>query len=99
MIARVTCSGTLALGLQQLTPQLLNVLQVLVALDGFKSAPPAAESDLAPVQGLLNEAYSVIDRAVSGGVLHRNTAARRKARMAKARRMVLISAGLYTPAQ
>jgi small subunit ribosomal protein S20 len=32
-------------------------------------------------QTALNEAFSVIDRAVSKGVLHRNTGARRKARL------------------
>lgn len=32
-------------------------LQVFVALDGFKAAPPAAEADLAPVQVLINQAY------------------------------------------
>ena len=44
-------------------------------------------------------APAVIDKAVSKGVLHLNTAARRKARLAKARQNVLIAAGLYTPAQ
>lgn len=34
-------------------------------------------------QEALNNAYSVIDRAVSKGILHRNTAARRKARLVK----------------
>jgi ribosomal protein S20 len=29
----------------------------------------------------MNEAFSVIDRAVSKGVLHKNTAARRKSRL------------------
>ncbi|KAI3427963.1 hypothetical protein D9Q98_006353 [Chlorella vulgaris] len=72
--------------------------KVFAALDGFKAAPPAAEADLAPVQTLINQAYQVIDKAVSNGVLHRNTAARRKARLAAARRNVLIAAGLYTPA-
>ena len=33
------------------------------------------------------------------GVLHKNTAARRKARLAAARQNVLVQAGLYTPAQ
>ena len=42
---------------------------------------------------------AVIDKAVNKGVLHKNTAARRKARMAVARQNVLIAAGLYTPAQ
>lgn len=32
-------------------------------------------------QKALNEAYSKIDRAVSKGILHKNTAARRKARL------------------
>lgn len=35
----------------------LAPLQVFVALDGYKAAPPAAEADLAPVQTLINEAY------------------------------------------
>ena len=32
---------------------------------------------------VLNKAYSVIDRAVSKGVLHRNTAARKKSRLTR----------------
>jgi hypothetical protein len=43
-------------------------------------------------------AAAVIDKAVGKGVLHQNTAARRKARLAAARRNVLVTAGLYTPA-
>jgi small subunit ribosomal protein S20 len=73
--------------------------KVLSALESFKTTPPASEAELAPVAGLLNEAYACIDKAVVKGVMHRNTAARRKARLAKARRTVLINAGLYTPAQ
>jgi small subunit ribosomal protein S20 len=75
-----------------------RIKKVFTALDAFKAAPPASEADLAPVQTLLSEAYQVIDKAVGKGILHRNTAARRKARMAKARQGVLIQAGLYTPA-
>eukprot|EP00887_Chlorella_sp_A99_P006078 scaffold22.g6078.t1 len=71
---------------------------VFAALDAFKSAPPASEADLAPVQKLINEAYQVIDKAVGKGVLHSNTGARRKARLAAARRNLLVAAGLYTPA-
>lgn len=44
-------------------------------------------------------APAVIDKAVKTGCLHSNTAARRKARLAAARRNVLVAAGLYTPAQ
>jgi ribosomal protein S20 len=78
-------------------PHLLRRLQVFVALDKFKTELPKAESDLAPVSSLLSEAYKVIDVAVVKGVLHKNTAARRKARLASARQQVLIKAGLYTP--
>ena len=70
---------------------------MFVALDKFKTELPKAESDLAPVSSLLSEAYKVIDVAVVKGVLHKNTAARRKARLASARQQVLIKAGLYTP--
>lgn len=71
--------------------------KVFVALDAFKSSPPTSEVDLAPVGSLMAEAYQVIDKAVRKGVLHENTGARRKSRLARARKNVLISAGLYTP--
>ena len=35
-------------------------------------------------QVLLNRAFSALDRAASKGVIHKNTAARKKARLAKA---------------
>ena len=74
-----------------------RIKKVLTALDAFKASPPASEADLAPVGSLINEAYQVIDKAVGKGILHSNTGARRKARLARARRNVLIAAGLYTP--
>ena len=40
--------------------------------------------DAAAQASALNEAFSMIDRATSKGILHKNTAARRKARMVKA---------------
>lgn len=76
-----------------------RIKKVFIALDEFKNSPPTSEADLAPVGSLLAEAYQVIDKAVVKGVLHANTAARRKARLARARRNVLIAAGLYTPQQ
>ncbi|MDJ1182812.1 30S ribosomal protein S20 [Roseofilum casamattae] len=36
------------------------------------------------ITDLMSQAYSKIDKAVKRGVIHRNTAARRKARLAKA---------------
>ena len=71
--------------------------KVLVALEAFKENPPKSEEELAPVGQLMSEAYQVIDKAVVKGILHRNTAARRKARLAKARKFVLVEAGLYAP--
>ncbi|GAB4819564.1 hypothetical protein N2152v2_006610 [Parachlorella kessleri] len=56
-----------------------------------------ALSGLAVLQS--TTAYSVIDKAVGKGVLHINTGARRKARLAKARKNLLIAAGLYSPPQ
>ncbi|KAI8106003.1 hypothetical protein M9434_000581 [Picochlorum sp. BPE23] len=73
--------------------------KVFTALEEFKGNPPKSESDLEPVSTLMSEAYQVIDKAVVKGILHRNTAARRKARLAKARKYVLVEAGLYTPAE
>ncbi|WPT15997.1 30S ribosomal protein S20 [Picochlorum sp. SENEW3] len=73
--------------------------KVFTALEEFKGNPPKSESDLEPVSTLMSEAYQVIDKAVVKGILHRNTAARRKARLAKARQYVLVEAGLYTPAE
>ena len=60
--------------------------KVLTALDAYKTTPPASEAELAPVGTLINDAYQVIDKAVVKGVLHANTGARRKARLARARR-------------
>ncbi len=39
------------------------------------------KADKTTLAGSLNEAFSTIDRAVAKGVLHKNTAARRKARL------------------
>jgi len=41
----------------------------------------------------LAQAYSKIDKAVKKGVLHRNTGARKKSRLARALNQVTISAG------
>lgn len=48
------------------------------------AADPEGEMTLEEVNQKLSEAYSKIDKAVKRGVVHRNTASRRKARLAKA---------------
>lgn len=56
-----------------------------------------AESDLASADQLLHKAFSNIDKAVTKGIMHKNTGARRKSRLSRARQSVLIRSGLYTP--
>ncbi|KAL6776611.1 PRPS20 [Auxenochlorella protothecoides x Auxenochlorella symbiontica] len=72
-----------------------RIKKVLTAVDAAQADLPKAESDLSELAALMSEAYRVIDKGVSKGVLHKNTAARRKARIARARQNLLISAGLY----
>ena len=60
-------------------------------------AAVAAEADLKPVDDKLSVAFSSIDKAVSKGILHKKTAARRKMKLTNARKQVLVGAGLYTP--
>ena len=43
----------------------------------------ALKSNTEKVQELLNSAYKIIDKSVSKGVLHKNTAARKKSRLTK----------------
>ena len=43
----------------------------------------ALKDNTEKVQELLNAAYKVIDKSVSKGVLHKNTAARKKSRLTK----------------
>lgn len=58
----------------------------------------SGEEVIVPIEKLISEAYQEVDKAVSKGVLHDNTGARRKSRLAAAKRAALIRLGLYTPA-
>lgn len=65
----------------------------------FKAASALeSEADVAPLEALISEATKELDKAVSKGVLHKNTVARRKSRLADAKRAALVKCGLYTPA-
>ena len=44
----------------------------------------AKEKDQAAINSALSQAYKLCDKAVSKGVLHKNTAARKKSRLTKA---------------
>jgi small subunit ribosomal protein S20 len=76
--------------------RVLCIMQVLKALSDF-NGKLEAEDALKPVEKLISEAYQEIDKAVGKGVLHQNTGARRKSRMALAKKKLLITSGLYTP--
>lgn len=73
--------------------------QVFGAIAGLRVDLAAVEEQsVKPVETLISEAYQEIDKAVSKGVLKKNTGGRRKSSIAKAKRKLLIDAGLYTPA-
>ncbi|CAI0440933.1 unnamed protein product, partial [Linum tenue] len=60
--------------------------------------PAAQPEEVLPVEKLIAETYSVIDKAVKVGTLHRNTGARRKSRLARTKKAVEVHHGWYTPA-
>ncbi|MQL84329.1 hypothetical protein Taro_016823 [Colocasia esculenta] len=72
--------------------------KVFEALDELKKKAGAQSEELLPVEKLVAEAYSTIDKAVKVGTLHRNTGARRKSRLARRKKSVEIHHGWYTPA-
>ncbi|KAL2326754.1 hypothetical protein Fmac_020181 [Flemingia macrophylla] len=72
-------------------------LDVLEALEVLKKKPDAQAEEILPIEKLIGEAYSVIDKAVRVGTLHRNTGANRKARLARRKKAVEIHHGWYTP--
>ncbi|CAN1335276.1 30S ribosomal protein S20, chloroplastic, partial [Linum perenne] len=74
-----------------------KVLYVLVALLKLRKKKEAQPEEVIPIETLIAEAYSVIDKAVKVGTLHRNTGARRKSRLARGKRAVAIRHGWYSP--
>ena len=48
-----------------------------------KKVIAALKEDTSKVQELLSNAYKLLDKSVSKGVLHKNTAARKKSRLTK----------------
>ncbi|XP_015899239.3 small ribosomal subunit protein bS20c [Ziziphus jujuba] len=72
--------------------------KVLDALEVLRKKPEAQAEEVLPIEKLIAEAYSVIDKAVKVGTLHRNTGARRKSRLARRKKAVEIHHGWYAPA-
>jgi small subunit ribosomal protein S20 len=60
-----------------------TLMKKFLAIVDAHAAQPTPETEK-EVQSVMSSAYSKIDKAVKRGVLHANTGARRKARLAKA---------------
>ncbi|BDA41443.1 probable 30S ribosomal protein S20 [Coccomyxa sp. Obi] len=71
-----------------------RIKKVFKAISDFNGKLESEEA-LKPVEKMISEAYQEIDKAVQRGVLHINTGARRKSRLAQAKKKLLITAGLY----
>lgn len=76
----------------------LEKIQVFDALDELYKKADAQSEEILPIEKLIAEAYSTIDKAVKVGTLHRNTGANRKSRLARRKKAVEIHHGWYTPA-
>ncbi|KAG2452741.1 hypothetical protein HYH02_002971 [Chlamydomonas schloesseri] len=75
-----------------------RVKKVIKLAETLVAAPAKTEEEVKNLEKLISEAYTEIDKAVVKGILHENTAARKKARCARWKKTVLMSAGLYKPA-
>ncbi|MED6129317.1 hypothetical protein PIB30_106764, partial [Stylosanthes scabra] len=62
-----------------------------------KKSDPQAE-EIVPIEKLVGDAYSVIDKAVRAGMLHRNTGANGNSQLARRKNLVEIHHGWCTPA-
>ena len=58
---------------------------------------PKAEAEVKGLETLISEAFCEIDKAVVKGILHKNNAARKKARCSRYKKKVLLVAGLWVP--
>lgn len=69
----------------------------MVSLDALRKKKDAQPEEVLTIEKLIAEAYSVIDKAVKVGTLHRNTGANRKSRLARRKKAIEIHHGWYTP--
>ncbi|EFJ44660.1 plastid/chloroplast ribosomal protein S20 [Volvox carteri f. nagariensis] len=77
-----------------------RVKKVIKMAESLMSTADAhSEDQVKALEKLVSEAYTEIDKAVVKGILHENTAARKKARCARYKKHVLMFAGLYKPAE
>jgi ribosomal protein S20 len=74
------------------------VVQAFLEIDALEKKGVSAETEFAKAEKLISEAMGVIDSAKVKGVLHSNTADRRKSKLARYKTRALERLGLYTPA-
>ncbi|MCO5560980.1 hypothetical protein L7F22_014600 [Adiantum nelumboides] len=71
--------------------------KVFVAIESLKKDVSASAEMLSSIETLIGEAFSTIDKAVRVGTLHRNTGAHRKSRLSRAKKVLEMERGWYTP--
>ncbi|GLJ09292.1 hypothetical protein SUGI_0105740 [Cryptomeria japonica] len=71
--------------------------KVLVALEKLRKSKTASREEVLPIEKLIAEAYSAIDKAIRVGAMHKNTGAHRKSRLARRKKAVEIFHGWYKP--
>ncbi|KAK1367107.1 30S ribosomal protein S20, chloroplastic [Heracleum sosnowskyi] len=78
----------------RITQVKIGVNKVLEALKILKNKTVAQPDEVFAIEKLIEEAHSVIDKAVKIGTLHRKTGARRKSRLARRKKAVELHHGL-----
>jgi len=73
--------------------------QVFKALEELKRSPTPAPEDLLPIEKLISEAYTIIDKSVKVGTIHKNKGAHRSRASPAPSRDLSIALGWYTPPQ
>jgi small subunit ribosomal protein S20 len=69
-----------------------------LALEALRKKGAGSQEEIKPIESMIAEAFSIIDKSVKVGTLHKNTGGNRKSRLSRAKRAVEIQLGLYTPA-
>ncbi len=75
-----------------------RIKKVLVLTTTLGTKEQCTQDDIKTVDVLISEAYKCLDKGVKTHTIKKNTAARRKSRVARAKRSLEIEKGLYIPA-
>ena len=60
-----------------------NILAKQAVKNAFKAADRAIAAKSSDIEGSVKKAFSIIDKAVARGIIHKNKAARKKSRLIK----------------